>query len=276
MNLGLRILSSLVLLPVTIAALVLSQWTTLALVLVVAIFSFLEFGHMVAPEQAKLRIIFAPLSVIFCLLCMLAPQASTILLLYALLTLGLLAYFTFHPSLNAAVLEKMSMLLFGCSYIGIGVVSIFLLRKYPDGGLSFIFLAITVTASNDTFAYFAGRTFGRHQLFAAVSQKKTWEGFAGGAIATVLMPFVLSYVFSLFQIPFLQDLQTRDILWIALPAIVLSPLGDLFESRIKRAYHVKDSGHMIPGHGGFLDRVDALLVIVPWTLAYTSLIRPLW
>ena len=74
--------------------------------------------------------------------------------------------------------------------------------------------------------------------------------------------------------PFFAGLTYVDILWVALPITVLGPLGDLLESKIKREFGVKDSGTMIPGHGGMLDRIDALLLTLPWVLTYVEFIRP--
>lgn len=149
----------------------------------------------------------------------------------------------------------------GYIYISIGLASLYLLRE--KAGFEWILLVLIATWSNDTFAYFAGRLFGKHKMAPKISAKKTWEGFAGGAIGTVLMPFFLR--------SFLGELSINDILWVCTPCIILAPMGDLVESKIKRLYSVKDSGNLLPGHGGFLDRIDALLITLPWTLLYFAL-----
>ena len=122
-----------------------------------------------------------------------------------------------------------------------------------------------------TFAYFAGRAFGKHKLYEKVSPKKTWEGFAGGAIGAVASLFITR---ALFPDAF-GHFTTLDLLFIGVPAAALAPAGDLAESLLKRNYGVKDSGNTIPGHGGVLDRVDALFFVAPWVLLYATGIRPL-
>ena len=143
-------------------------------------------------------------------------------------------------------------------YITLGLLSLYLLRE--QAGFEWVLLVLIATWSGDTFAYFTGRLIGKHLLAPRISPKKTWEGFVGGAIGTVLMPLVLRN--------FLSTLSTQEILWVCIPCIFLAPAGDLIESKIKRLYGVKDSGNLLPGHGGFLDRIDALLLTAPWALLY--------
>ncbi|RYD82519.1 MAG: phosphatidate cytidylyltransferase [Sphingobacteriales bacterium] len=114
--------------------------------------------------------------------------------------------------------------------------------------------------SSDTFAYLAGRTFGKHKLFPSVSPKKTWEGFIGGIIGTIGISILLYYSFGIFSIP----------VWIGL-AIIISVFGlwgDLIQSMLKRSLELKDSGTILPGHGGILDRFDSLLFCIPFVAAY--------
>lgn len=118
---------------------------------------------------------------------------------------------------------------------------------------------------NDTFAYFAGRWFGKHKLFERISPKKTWEGFFGG----LLMTMVCGYVLSCFY------LNINAITWIGLGAVVsiFGTYGDLVESMLKRSSHIKDSGSLLPGHGGFLDRFDGFLFAVPAAIAYLTVLN---
>ena len=113
---------------------------------------------------------------------------------------------------------------------------------------------------NDTFAFLTGITLGKHKLLERISPKKTIEGFVGGIFFTVLAGIGFSYLFVEYTIYF----------WIgfALIASLFATLGDLFESLIKRTYKVKDSGNLIPGHGGILDRIDSLLIVVPAIYVY--------
>ncbi|MDO4320110.1 MAG: phosphatidate cytidylyltransferase [Bacteroidales bacterium] len=126
---------------------------------------------------------------------------------------------------------------------------------------TFIFIWI-----NDTGAYLSGRTFGRHKLCERLSPKKTWEGFWGGFILTLAAGAAT---------PFVLGLPTGKIaVWIVYAAVVsvFGTFGDLFESLIKRNLGVKDSGNIIPGHGGILDRIDSLLAVAPFAALMAFLI----
>lgn len=122
----------------------------------------------------------------------------------------------------------------------------------------------------DTGAYCVGMLLGRHRLFERISPKKSWEGVIGGVAVCVAGAFASYYwLDEFFQVP---DLAT----WVGLSVVVavFSTFGDLVESLIKRTVGVKDSGHLIPGHGGILDRIDSLLLVTPAVLLYLLLIVP--
>ncbi|MDP4238059.1 MAG: phosphatidate cytidylyltransferase [Bacteroidota bacterium] len=126
-----------------------------------------------------------------------------------------------------------------------------------------LLLAVFVTIwVNDTGAYLTGVTFGRHRLFERISPKKSWEGFIGGALAALLS----GYVFSLFipQISLFNWFIFSEII------VIFGTFGDLIESLMKRTVDVKDSGNVIPGHGGLLDRFDSMLLAAPVIFIYLS------
>ncbi len=131
----------------------------------------------------------------------------------------------------------------------------------PAMGAFFVLLLLTVWA-NDTVAYFVGRAFGRHRLFERVSPKKSWEGFAGGFVGSVLVAGAGAVAL---PIPWLTAGYA-----VALGMLVglFGPMGDLVESLLKRDAGVKDSSAMIPGHGGFLDRFDSLAFLLPLIYAW--------
>ncbi len=123
-----------------------------------------------------------------------------------------------------------------------------------------LFIALLPIYLNDTFAYISGRLFGKHLMFPRVSPKKTWEGFIGGMLIAAITMVVLLYFNR-------NEFTTnKDYLLIAIVSAlvsVLATLGDFFESRLKRTAGVKDSGGILPGHGGILDRIDAMLFAAP-------------
>lgn len=114
--------------------------------------------------------------------------------------------------------------------------------------------------SNDSFAYLVGRFLGKHKLFERISPKKTWEGFAGGAVFTLLFTY---FVFQIFEYYNLNEVGYYHYLAMGIITIITSTYGDLAESMIKRNLNIKDSGHALPGHGGFLDRFDGLIFSIP-------------
>lgn len=120
-----------------------------------------------------------------------------------------------------------------------------------------VLIVVLVTAAFDIGCYFAGRSFGHRAMAPAISPNKTWEGYFGGVVTAV----VLAALLSTFPDIFVLDL--RQSLLLAVAVIVLAPLGDAAESMVKRMLGVKDMGSLLPGHGGMLDRMDALLFVVP-------------
>lgn len=139
----------------------------------------------------------------------------------------------------------------GVGWIGLGLGHALLLRAIPEHGRLAIFTVLLTVFASDAFAYFTGMLVGRHKLAPVLSPGKTWEGLVGGTIVAILVPF-----FALYHQHFLTVGES-----IALGAViaVAAPLGDLFESALKRDMNVKDTGRLLAGHGGMLDRVDALL-----------------
>ncbi len=133
-------------------------------------------------------------------------------------------------------------------------------------GVFFMFVVFACTFLNDTGAYFAGRFFGKHKLAPSVSPKKTWEGAVGGVFASTAGAAGVKFVFDSW-VPDgrLIDFPYWAILVIGFVLAIASILGDLVESLIKRDADIKDSGWIIPGHGGILDRIDALLFTFPVT-----------
>ena len=113
---------------------------------------------------------------------------------------------------------------------------------------------------NDTFAYLTGMKFGKHKLFERISPKKTWEGWIGGFIFTIIAAVVVAY--------FSNAIPVADFIAIAVITSIIGTFGDLVESMFKRQMNVKDSGNILPGHGGILDRFDILLLVLPAAMCY--------
>jgi phosphatidate cytidylyltransferase len=139
----------------------------------------------------------------------------------------------------------------GAVWIGLGLAHVILIRAIPDNGRLAIFTVVLAIFAGDIAAFFAGRMVGRHRLAPTISPGKTWEGFVFGAAATVFVAFVALYKQHYVSI--------ADSIVLGIVIAVAGPLGDLFESALKRDMQVKDSGRLLAGHGGMLDRLDAPL-----------------
>jgi phosphatidate cytidylyltransferase len=139
----------------------------------------------------------------------------------------------------------------GAAWIGLCLAHLLLLRDIPKDGRLATFTVLLAVWAGDIGAFFAGRLIGRHKLAPALSPGKTWEGFVFGTICTVFLAFVALYKQHFISI--------ADSIFLGLVIAVAGPLGDLFESGIKRDMQVKDSGRLLGGHGGVLDRLDAPL-----------------
>lgn len=147
----------------------------------------------------------------------------------------------------------------------IGLPLSLMLALVPDAGARVVLMLVLMVWLNDSGAYIGGSLFGKHKMWERHSPGKTWEGTAFGVLVTVLV--------AVFVGPWVQP-AVAWYHWLALGLIcsVIDTLGDLVESMLKRSVGMKDSGNIMPGHGGFLDRFDSLLIIMPFAFAYINLI----
>jgi len=122
-----------------------------------------------------------------------------------------------------------------------------------------VFMLFVLIWSSDTFAYLTGKFFGKHKMAPRISPKKTWEGFAGGVVLTLVLGFFVEQYF--------PELRGNWMI-VGFLVSVFAPLGDLVESQLKRSFAVKDSGNIIPGHGGILDRLDSFIICAPVIYLY--------
>lgn len=122
-----------------------------------------------------------------------------------------------------------------------------------------VFLLFVLIWSSDSFAYFSGRLFGKHKMAPKISPKKTWEGFAGGVFFTLILGYIVEQKF--------PELRGNWMI-VGFLVSVFAPIGDLVESQLKRTFGVKDSGSIIPGHGGILDRLDSFIIAAPIVYLY--------
>jgi phosphatidate cytidylyltransferase len=163
--------------------------------------------------------------------------------------------------------ENIAYSILGVFYIALpfGLMTFFFNPIVPSGPLHYGSLLgyLFILWSSDTGAYLVGSSIGKHRLFERISPKKSWEGSVGGALLALLVAYGISFIFT--------GLSLYQWLAIALITIVFGTLGDLTESQLKRSLNIKDSGTLLPGHGGILDRFDAVLISVPFVFVFLTL-----
>ena len=275
-NLLVRTFSGLVLTGVFVGAILWSQWSFGALLLLILIGGMLEFYRLsedtgISPQRWLGLSIGVTLFLLNFVVARVFEQPVTerigaivfVLLVYvalALPTLFVCELFRKSPT----PLANLGATSLGVLYIALPLsLLLYFPALYAGGWQPFMVLCyILVIWANDVFAYVAGMTLGKHRLCERLSPKKSWEGFFGGVAGAVAVGLIVARL-----------LDASLWLWggLALVAALAGVAGDLVESMFKRASQVKDSGHVIPGHGGILDRFDALLLATPYVFIYLLL-----
>jgi phosphatidate cytidylyltransferase len=264
-NLALRVLTAVVALPL-LGALVFWQEPLGfgVLVLVVAGLALTEYVQlMLAAAPAAARAGIVAIGVALAAALYLRPELALAWVLGALVaasTVVLLA-----PGEIEAAGGRLGLAGFGVLYLGVLPVSLSLLQRDAAHGAVWVCVTIAVTFGNDTGAYFAGRALGRHKLYPTISPGKTVEGAVGGLAAGIGV-LLAGHAMT-------PAITVTDAFLVAVPAAVLGPIGDLVESMLKRSVGAKDSGKLLPGHGGMLDRIDALLFVSAWVYVYVVHLR---
>ena len=165
-----------------------------------------------------------------------------------------------HSTVLTGVTSRIGVTTLGVMYLGMTLPFWALLYRLPYGRV-LVLIGIAATAMCDSFALFAGKAFGRHKFAPMTSPNKTMEGFFGGFVGSILTVWLIKLLA-------LPGLQTIHVIAMGLCIGFIGPMGDLVESLFKRDYQVKDSGNLIPGHGGVLDRVDAMVFVGPFLYVY--------
>jgi phosphatidate cytidylyltransferase len=253
-NLLQRVLTAVVAVPVL---LYLVYWAPplafTALVVLAAIISAHEFYKIVAADVTRLAWLGPALSAaIVVALVFFSDDPRAWAAVAAGLPVVALLTFLVKPGDLSTVPPRAGALALGALYTGVLPALVALIHRVPEHGPDCIVLLLTISFLGDTGAYAAGRLFGRHKLYPAVSPKKTVEGSIGGLAASAGAALLAS-------LWYLPELPIASGIGLGLVLGALGQAGDLCESLLKRAYGVKDSGRLLPGHGGLLDRIDATL-----------------
>lgn len=185
-------------------------------------------------------------------------------LLPAVLSLSVIAPLVFHlfsdPQRRADALDHAGKILLGLVYVVLPLAMLVLVDHHPAGNV-WIFFLLAVVFASDTGAFYFGRFFGRTRLHPSVSPGKTWEGAVGGLMCSLVPVYFFQHFFHVGK---------ASVFFLALGLSAIGQIGDLAESMMKRSFGVKDSGNLLPGHGGILDRIDGVLFATPLLYAYLT------
>ncbi|MGZ3292120.1 MAG: phosphatidate cytidylyltransferase [Xanthobacteraceae bacterium] len=241
-ELALRICSALVLVPLALGAAYLGGWPFAVLWGLAAMVVLWEWNSLVAGSDQRIVLTTGGASLALAIALVLTGHLLAAVIVLAISTLGVA---------SLAPAKRRTWIAAGVPYAGaLGVAPIVLRSDNGEGFLAVIFL-FAVVWTTDIAAYFAGRAIGGPKLMPRVSPNKTWSGAIGGTLAAVVVALALAQVTAL-----------TGLFAIAMLAVILSICaqgGDLFESFLKRRFGAKDSGHLIPGHGGLMDRLDGFV-----------------
>lgn len=257
---ALRVVTVLPLIPIIVWMMFAGpRWLWQAFILSAVAIGGYELMAMKVPSSRGLRSWGSLTSVLFAYTIMFVNTAAAVYGVVLLIVLGAMAWSLLQedPLHNASV--RVGWLLGTPVYVGGCMASLALVRDFDPTG-AWVFLTMALAWGSDTSAYFVGRKFGKTKLAPRISPKKTLEGSAGGLAASVLGAVIMSF--------FLPKLEPLDAVALGILAGAAGQAGDLLMSVLKRSSGVKDSGGILPGHGGILDRVDALVFTAPATWAY--------
>lgn len=261
-NLASRLLVSAVAVPLLLLAIYQPHaWVVWLVVFVAALLAMDEFFAMTGSDATDRRaalVLGAAASAAFYWL---PPRFSPSTLVLVLAVLGPFLWFLFRFGDVPTVASRMASATTGIVYAGLGLTFLALIKRDLPRGSDLVVLVLCTAWLSDTGGYFAGKSIGGPKLYPAVSPNKTWSGSIGGVVAALAGGVVLK----LWRLP---ELAWIDLIVLVGVGSVLGQLGDLAESLIKRSRGVKDSGALLPGHGGLLDRVDAVLFIAPFFYAW--------
>lgn len=258
-----RAVSSLVYVAVILSAVLYSKYSFFALFFIFMMFCLYEFKNLIALSY-KWTVVVAALIYLNAIEQQFVPQKY----LYIGLVISIfipIIYQLFKPNITLTS-SKLGHYFLALAYIAVPFALMVRIPFFNDGYEPTLILGMFILIwASDTFAYLTGSTMGRHKLYEAVSPNKTIEGAVGGLLAALAAAFIISKYFSV--------LSLKHWLVIAFIVVIFGLLGDLIESRFKREAKVKDSSNFIPGHGGFLDRLDSLIFASPFVYVYLHLIQ---
>jgi len=265
-NLTLRIIFGLIGAVLVVTGVLYSEWTFLLLFGLICGISLTEFFHLLHLSNMHLHRVFAVATGVLLFLVNYLVQSNTLpsSYYYLIIAFVFLLFLIELFQINLNPFQRIANTFLGILYIALPLSlfssTAFIHGSYDAGIVMGILLLLW---ANDIGGYIGGVSFGKHKLFERVSPKKTWEGSTGGAVMSLGVAWLCAYFF--------PSLLLKDWIILSLIIIVFGSIGDLVESLFKRNLSVKDSGNLIPGHGGFLDRFDGLFIASPFLILYLKI-----
>ena len=267
-NLTQRIITGVLGSAAIIAGVCVSEWTYCAVFFIIVLFSLLEFYKLAGLDGLVPQKWFGTLC------------GVAIFLLSFYIERGAISYrfyFLIFPIVSCVYMIKLykkferkpftniAFTFLGIVYVAVpfALLNVAVFDDHGTYNFEIIFGCLFILWASDTGAYFAGTFLGKRKLFERISPKKSWEGFFGGAALALIFAYGMSM--------YLHTLTLLQWMTVALIIIIGGTFGDLVESLLKRSIEIKDSGTSIPGHGGFLDRFDGLLISAPFIVAYLEI-----
>lgn len=266
-NLTQRIIAAIVGVSIIISAVYYSEWTYLILFCTIGALTQIEFYRLLGLDgNQPLTYYGTAVGVFLNVLTFLIEQAYLPYRDYYFIVppLTIIFFIKLYKKSDPKPFQNIAYTFLGLIYVALPFALITIMAL-QDGAYSYqkVLGCLFLLWASDTGAYFAGTRFGKTKLFERVSPKKSWEGSVGGFVAAMLVAYGLSVYFT--------DLTAWQ--WFAIGAIIVvaGTYGDLVESLFKRSIQIKDSGSVIPGHGGFLDRFDGLLLSAPFIVTFAKM-----
>ena len=263
-NLTQRLITGILGSAAIITGVCLGEWTYFIVFFIICLFTLLEFYKLVGLDGMAPQKTYGTICgvLIYCLSFFI--ERDSIPTKYYILIFPLIScvyMIKLYKKFERKPFTNIAFTFLGIFYVAIPFALLNVVA-YKDGHYNYeiILGSLLILWASDTGAYFAGTFFGKRKLFERISPKKSWEGFMGGAVLALIFVFGLSRFF--------DSLTMEQWFIVGIIIIVGGTFGDLIESLLKRSIEIKDSGDALPGHGGFLDRFDGLLISAPFIVAY--------
>lgn len=263
-NLLIRILTAIILVPVLIAVILWDSPIPMAIAIHAAVgVGLVElFWIALRDDPVWMRVVGVVMGLAVSVIMYWCPAPGALSAALIILTLAAALLHLVHFGELSSAAARTALMIFGVLYVAVMLTPLALLKRLPEGS-DWVFLTLSITWLSDTGAYFSGRALGRRKLYPAISPGKSVEGAIGGLVASIGAAVVA-------KLWYMPQLSWVDAVLISAVGGALGQAGDLVESMIKRGYGAKDSGWIIPGHGGLLDRIDALLFSTPYVYLYAT------